>query len=363
MKKSTKEIIKGMLIWLGTAILFGCYMFYFAKESDRGFTNLLIYLSSALVATEFTYFYYVKKFLKLMENYFGDFVGNKSIGKFIAAFSVFTGFGIIFIAFSKIMSVCGAGPMPTKSLVLIAAIFAGLVTLTIYLLRLCKTFGREEELDNSIYDGPCCGDAMLFLVPKDNDKKGTPELVACNIPLWQSFRMSLNEPIVGLTHSDALFNACMGIKVFEDATQFNIRDRLACVIKVGACVAAMNIGEDRNKIISIYQKCCELNDDEAVSLSAEDLDFIIKNRLSEDNPLTFDMLNENWKEIKHNFKRSTEQIHIRVWIDKVRLLSVKGNNVKIEVPNGSNRWAEKHKKQLEDAIYQTCNKEVNIEFI
>lgn len=271
-----KKLIKYGALWFAISLATAGLQLHLSKEINREVPLLLACLFSIAFGTEATLFIYVKKHLENIENTFIDIVGNKCSGQVLCFISVCISTTIIGVVLFKITSVIGNAFISFRILMLLSAMLGIDGTVCVYIIRAACNMMLYEEYevpDDRVYIGPVRGDIMLFLVPAvSKDNRNPPSLVLSPMSLWDNLKKSENEPDIGMPHTYALLNACRGVKVFERV--LNNQERLACVIRAGGWIGAMDSDPSKDTILEIYRKCCLLNDNEVVSLTDEELSFL-----------------------------------------------------------------------------------------
>ena len=271
-----KKLIKYGALWFAISLATAGLQLHLSKEINREVPLLLACLIGIAFGTVATFFIYVKKHLENIENTFIDVVGNKCLGQVLCLISICISTTIIGAILFKITSVIGSAFISFRTLMLLSAMLGISGTVCIYIIRaVCnlKLYEEYEVPDDRVYIGPVRGDIILFLVPAvSKDDRNAPSLVLSTMSLWDNLKKAENDPDIGMPHTYALLNACRGVKVFERV--FNNQERLACVMRAGGWIGAMDSGPSKDTILEIYRKCCLLNDDEVVSLTDEELSFL-----------------------------------------------------------------------------------------
>ncbi len=273
-----KKLIKYVALWFVISLAFAGVLLYLTKGTNREVPLLLACLSGITFGTVVTCFIYIKRHLNSIENTLIGAVGNKVLGQALCFFAIFTCTTIIGAVLFKLTSVIGNAFISFRTLMLFSAMLGIGGTVFVYLIRAASSMKLYEEYEvpeDGVYIGPVRGDVILFLAPAvSKDNKNAPSLVLSPMSLWDNLKKSENDPDIGIPHTYALLNACRGVKVFERV--LNNQERLACVMRAGGWIGAMDSGASKDTILEIYRKCCSLNDDEVVSLTDEELSFLQK---------------------------------------------------------------------------------------
>ncbi len=273
-----KKMIKYGVLWISTSLLFVVAIILLSNEVNREIMLLPFFLSGITFGTVVTFLFYTYKRLLCLEKKVIAVFGKKLIGQIFCFFMIGIFSTIIGALLFKLTSVIGNTLISFRTLMLLSSMLGIGGTFCMYLFRMICRIKLPDEYgvsDDGIYVGPVRGDVLLFLTPTiSTEDKDEPSLVLAPMSLWGNLKKSEKEPDIGMPHEYALLNACRGVRFFEDL--FNNQERLACVMRVGGWIGAMDPGTSKETILEIYKKCCSLNDDEKVSLTIEEQNFIKK---------------------------------------------------------------------------------------
>lgn len=275
MKNQIKGAIKYLCVWIGTAILSGLLLAYVSVEAQCEISSPLAALYGCIIATTVVVIMLVKTKSTWIEKKLIAASGSNGVGKL---FSLMCISGFIFL-FSgtlwKVASIVSDMPISWRTLSLLSVMITFGGVFCIYMFRFLKE--KDKLLKDGCYIGPVRGDVLFFLknVSSENDELES-QLVLWPISLWEVFQKAESEPLVGLSKQEALHIACRGVKAFTDAQEKNALERLFSVINAGGSLGAVDECEESETISAVYRKCCNINDDEVVTLTDEEKDLVNK---------------------------------------------------------------------------------------
>ncbi len=272
MKKTSAELIKCVSFGVCTFFLAWGLLAYASNIAGREVLSLLSLLSSMTMAAISTIFFFAARnfarIAKSIHRKFKNKVYGYSLPATIICISTFAAGAIMW----KLTSVFTGAPISLATLFILSGAPAILGTLFVCSYR---AWVATEVQRKSYYVGPVRGDAILFLTPAvSSEGSDVPKLVLSPVSLWDCYQASSKKPDIGLPEENALRMACREVSVFMDIKQHYTRDRLAAAIRAGGWVGAIESDSKKEMITQIYRKCCNLNEDEVVNLSQEEIQFI-----------------------------------------------------------------------------------------
>ncbi len=274
MKKAAKELARILIVWLVLSALTYCLLSYTSSFSEQAISTIFINTCSIAMATLITYFYVVARNLPRFEKKYLQNPWNRRQRSALLVLLTF----VLALALGgvlwKLTAIITGEQISFRTLCLLSLM--GAIPGTVI------AFARLGPSKPSAgYIGPVRGDVLFFEMTEPPKDSGTePTLLLCPVQLWDVFQEGIRQPDIGLPKEVALCRACRSVEVFE-SENCTVIDRLKAVVKAGCWVGILDSGSDRDMLTGIYQKCCQLLEDEVVSLTEDERVFLSSHKNEE----------------------------------------------------------------------------------